>query len=103
MNKWMATILLIAGAALLQGCVYGPYGGAPVHGDVCPGAWLRLRGYPEYSPYGAPGYGYPDYGGYSGGSVGFGDVWGGGGYRGGEFGTSRGRAPRRRPQTGRAP
>jgi peptidoglycan/LPS O-acetylase OafA/YrhL len=67
-RRWLAAIVLIAGAAVLQGCVYGPYGG-----------------YPGYAPgYGYPGYGYPAGGAvvvapggyYHGG-------YGGGDYRGG--------------------
>jgi hypothetical protein len=53
MTRWcnrrtMTTILLIAGAAILQGCVYAPYPGA----------------YGSYPGYG--GYGYQAYGGYYG-------------------------------------
>jgi hypothetical protein len=65
-RRSLAAILLIAGAAMLQGCVYGPY---------APGA------YPGYASYGYPAYGYPGYAypAYGGGVV----VGPGGGYRGG--------------------
>lgn len=82
MNRWMATILLIVGATMLQGCAYDPYAGAYV-----PYSAYGYSGYSTYGSYGYPGYGtygYPGYGGYYGGSVVTGGGWGGGD-RGGDW------------------
>jgi hypothetical protein len=74
MSRWfnrrtLTAVLLIAGAAVLQGCVYDPN----------TGGYYPCCTYPAYG-YGYPAYGYPAYGYYGGGVV----VGGGGGYyRGG--------------------
>jgi hypothetical protein len=68
-RRALTAFALIAGASLLQGCVYAPY---PGYGYAAPYAA------PAYA---APAYGYPAYGGGYGGAVVVGG--GGGGWHGG--------------------
>lgn len=75
MSKWLALTVVVAGAAMLQGCAYDPYSGTYV-----PSAGYSY-GYPVY---GYPTYGYPAYAPSYGGSLAVGGVWGGG-YRGGDW------------------
>lgn len=86
MNRMLAAIVLIAGAAMLQGCAYDPYSGTYVPST---GYGYGYGGYSSYGTYGYPAYGYPSYGyptyqPYYGGSAAIGGVWGGG-YRGGDW------------------
>jgi hypothetical protein len=65
MTRWtsrrtLGAILLIVGAAILQGCVYDPYTGTYV---PCCAAYPAYGGY-AYPAYGS--YGYPPYRGYYG-------------------------------------
>jgi hypothetical protein len=80
-RRTLTATLLIAGAAMLQGCVYDPNTGGYYPCCASP-APAYGYGYPGYG-YGYPAYGY---GGGYGGAVVVGGGWGGGYYHGGGWG-----------------